>query len=262
MGTGHPIMKLRMTREHAWIALAVLFVGIVVSIFGWRTVFKVFATAMYWLSIGMMGLLILFAAIIYIPLLFRRKVPLDDPKFRAFVLKQLSVIRPLGFFKKFAEQSDEEVFDILTKRIENEYGYGVRELMKYPARLASVDQTRFLWEDLEGGWFEGNDEYIRLIKRLAKISRGCFQPVDITEDWEDEQSVTIRFKLNGEEKSLRPKVDGDWLDPDIFGDIDKMVAHTGYRFLVPDYPAGQDIMLVVLNDEERKRLNQDADWQI
>lgn len=100
------------------------------------------------------------------------------------------------------------------------------------AQLLSLDQSRTRgrlrpW-DRERSFEHGSEAYPELLRALAAISRGAFEPVGIRQVWEDPYDpIELSFQLNGEERQIRLEYRHGYLDPSIFRQINRMIWPTG-----------------------------------
>jgi len=186
----------------------------------------------------------------------------DSPEFRQLLRDRLPLLMELGFFADLRGFPLEEAIGQLAKRIEEEWCDDVTECRRKPATLAMYDRARVWHQDLEAEVFAGSDVYVETLQRWAEISRGAFKPESIVEEWSiDNKSVVVRFRHEGHDVVLNPKVLDDWLDVSIISDIDKLVSPKGMNFLVPPMDYGQEMAFVVVTEEERRRLRDEAGWK-
>ena len=93
------------------------------------------------------------------------------------------------------------------------------------------------------------------MKRLGEISRGVFNPADITETWEsDNGPIRVEFTFGGVRHTLQPKYREDWLDTDFIFWIAKLFQDSEYKLAV--HP-GDPIAAVVVTPEERNRIKKE-----
>lgn len=88
----------------------------------------------------------------------------------------------LGFFDKYAGLTDEELLRRVkahwTKTGGDWKPEGLADIL-----LLSLDKSRVFWGDLEADVAPGNRAYIGLLKSMTNVSRGVFEPSDISETW-------------------------------------------------------------------------------
>ena len=80
------------------------------------------------------------------------------------------------------------------------------------------------WFDTELGNL--NDPYAELIRKLSEISHGTFRPINISDNFSAslKSGATVRFSLATKDYSKTFKIQDDWIDPDIFDFVQKVVV--------------------------------------
>lgn len=217
--------------------------------------------ALVWVTVVVMVSLVVAVGLKWQQRRGRREVLIDDPCFHQFLLNQLDVLRPLGFFTSSAGPPDASLAEQLEGRIRDEIGGAVGELMEYPALIAILDENRVWSGAMQRDWFKGNDLYVELLNDWAHISRGFFQPQNVREEWNDDGTeVRVVFTLDDRECVLLPEVKGNWLDPDLPTKVNKLWQHPEYRFRHFDTPWPELMSVVVLNDAEADTLFWKDGW--
>ncbi|MBO3839626.1 MAG: hypothetical protein QXN75_01855 [Thermoproteota archaeon] len=230
-----------------------------------------------------------------------------NPELRRRFVNSIEYLRRMDFFNDYSNLSSEEIFDkILTgeidystqwfvekwpeeeqkKKREEGWTYGQilkksleerKEHMEYwmkasdsriDLEMAFFDRKRVFVEDWE---IEASDGMgISLMKKLARIARGLFNPTDIREEWE--RNIRIRgydekvrckvfFKFRGEEHSVDFTNHGEVLitDPAV-KKINELISDTGYQY----YRLHNDIdyiVYAVFSNEEVEKLKERR-WEL
>ncbi|KIL40371.1 hypothetical protein SD70_14135 [Gordoniibacillus kamchatkensis] len=150
----------------------------------------------------------------------------------------------LGFYKGFVTK-DWDPFD------SSEYYDEFAELY-----VLQQDQDRVWLKDTEADVGKGNDVYVATLEKWSWISRGAFQPTDITETWGSEEGpVTVSFTLNGQKKVLHPQYMNDFIDTGILAEINEMIKESGYQFEAVEID--QQVFVTVLTAEEKSKIRKD-----
>jgi hypothetical protein len=111
-------------------------------------------------------------------------------------------------------------------------------------------------------WFDTelenlNDPYTEFIQKLSDISHGVFQPTNISDNFNaaSKSGVTVRFSLNNKDYSKTFKIQDDWIDPDIFDFVQKVVIenHLGGQFYQL-YEGGQGGIIIFLTPKQYQDL--------
>ena len=76
----------------------------------------------------------------------------------------------------------------------------------------------------------------------------------------DGGSIAVEFKLDGRPVRLKPRYDGDWLDLSILEPINRLIAPSGYQFVVPKI-WDQVAYVLALTAEEQARLASERGWE-
>jgi hypothetical protein len=198
-----------------------------------------------------------------------------------WIVEAVRYYRGLGFFSEHAALSDEALAQHVESLIEDEWGEtftadqsGPMVVDEWGDTLTSPENVRFAeltllradsarvwWEDTEADVCAANQVYVETLRAWAGISRGAFSPREITETWEsDEGPITVRFTLDGDERTLHPEYLDDWLDMEILVPLNGWLRHTGYAFEL--YEAfDQTAFLVVLTPDEKQRLERERGWR-
>ena len=169
--------------------------------------------------------------------------------------ERVVALRELGLFADRPDLSNEDISQRVEARLDELYG---GELLADDPLLelvvASLDDARVWWGDLEADVADGNDVYVTTLEEWAAISKGAFKPADIREIWDGEEGpVTVTFTLDGDNVELKPEYLEDWIDPRILAPINERIAGSGRRFEL--FQAfDQSAFVMALSDRERDAL--------
>ena len=169
--------------------------------------------------------------------------------------ERVVALRELGFFADRPDLSNEDISQRVEARLDELYG---GELLPDDPLLelivASLDDARVWWGDLEADVGHGSDAYVATLEQWAAISKGAFAPEDIRETWDSEAGpVTVAFALDGENVELKPEYLEDWIDPRILAPINERIAGSGRRFEL--FQAfDQSAFVMALTNRERDAL--------
>lgn len=192
---------------------------------------------------------------------WRGRAEPDSEDFRAWLLEQLRALRSLDFFKADRELSDEELRDKILADME-EWGEDLTQFRVTPCYVAQYDPERVFYQDMEEDLCLEESGWIEIIQNWASISRGVFKPENITAKMNEyEKSVDIEFDHGTKHHTTKFKLDGDWLDPGILTRFDEFVEEAGYMYMTEGSDHGQCCFVVVVNDQERRRLRE-LGWKI
>jgi hypothetical protein len=122
-------------------------------------------------------------------------------------------------------------------------------------RLIALDDDRIWWGDSECIYHD--NAYTELLDQWARISRGAFNPSNITEVWDEGPAVSLSFNLEGASHSLQPDFNLDYIDEKIIPKINQLISQTGFEFYVLDEPRDQTMVILCLTEEERHKLEGD-----
>ena len=174
------------------------------------------------------------------------------------LISAIRYYREMGFFTQFAGQSDE----MIRNAILNRYKTG-RKINRIPGNQLDryalcFDEDRARWQPVDRWDEEGNISptyYTNMLNDCAEISKGIFQPVDISQiPPVDDHVITVVFKLNGEQKSRLICQDGS-SDISFIRYLNGLISHSGHRFY--NLSPCPRICLVLLTKDEAKKIKQD-----
>ncbi|MBT1706333.1 hypothetical protein KK060_23850 [Fulvivirgaceae bacterium PWU20] len=103
-----------------------------------------------------------------------------------------------------------------------------------------------------------DDPYRELLESYKAISRGVFNPTDISDNFNtDKEKTILEFELNGKTYTKTLKVDSDWIDADFFSFVKAVVEENqlpgSFYYLAGD---GQYASVIFLTDEQYAKLKE------
>lgn len=148
----------------------------------------------------------------------------------------------------FDHLSEEEINES-KRKIEEQENYNFNNI------LASFPNIVH-WFDMELGNIE--NPYFELVEEYSKISHGEFNPTNISDnfDIENSTSCTLSFKLDGKKYSKKLVIERDWMDVNFFEFIDKVVSENNLNGKFYSlYEGGQGAMIIYLTEEQYNYLH-------
>jgi hypothetical protein len=119
----------------------------------------------------------------------------------------------------------------------------------------SFDPMRTLYESMDFGAAlgPGLDAYVDTVKALARISRGAFNPDQITESWDGPKGpIRISFTVEAKEKTLKVDTWGGMFDFRILLQLNLLIWDTPYRYEMA--PMDDILFVTVLTAAEKTEL--------
>lgn len=188
------------------------------------------------------------------------------------VKQTISALRQHGFFEKYKNLSDEQLFDTLhqqriagySKMFEHFYDPGM-ELETY--QVLKLDRDRIVFGDAESDVGKDNNQYVALLNAFAAASSGLFNPKNITEKWESEKGpIHVSFTEDDKEIRFEPEYLDDWLSEKAFDVINQQMGKKGkekfYMFLGNDgWGLGQNFLYVRMTEPQKQELEEAFDWK-
>lgn len=103
----------------------------------------------------------------------------------------------------------------------------------------------------------GAGDYVRALEQVVRITGEPGLVADLTDDFSiDVETATIRYRIGGQPRVLKARVDNDWADPAVVAaflrDLEQAIGD-GRRFWAADN--GQASVLFFLTDAEAARIN-------
>ena len=98
------------------------------------------------------------------------------------------------------------------------------------------------------------EDYVRVIERLASMTRGDIKVADVRASIDDD--AWVAFEANGQSIKWEIEVNDDWIDPEVMQKFVSLHASCGSRrrFCAPP-PVDQTVMLICPTREEFQKLN-------
>ncbi|MBO3809704.1 MAG: hypothetical protein FGF50_08950 [Candidatus Brockarchaeota archaeon] len=107
---------------------------------------------------------------------------------------------------------------------------------------------------------------VAMLNRLARISRGIFQPTNVSARWLTPykskwliQEVSFDFK--GKRHSIEIVLDRDWIEDMGLRELNKFIEDTGYQYYKLKEAFIELITVVVLKEEEAEKLKEERGWK-
>lgn len=229
-----------------------------------------------------------------------------NPKLRKRFIDSIDYLRNMDFFKNYSDLTSEEILDkifsgeityevkwfieewpeekrrkkresgetwgqLLKKSLEEREEYWMKASdFEVDLELVSFDTKRVFTEDAETIVREGMG--ISLLKKLARISRGLFNPIDAREEWSEWRGepppevkeyfyrsyrnwskCSVFFKFRDEEHVADFYCGDDWLLVELaVKKINKLIRDTGYQYY--RLRNSDDIVYTVLSGNEAEKL--------
>jgi len=201
-------------------------------------------------------LVLTIAAIVGSSTYLSRKVKMTPEMKREWLVKAVHFYRELGFFTEYGDLTDDKLATKLNSQYRKETGVSldptgpIAEL-----QVLEPDEKRLWLCDLERDVMPENHVYADALNRLGEISRGAFQPTDITETWEsDKGPIRVEFTFGGVRHTLQPKYREDRLDTDFLFRVRDLFKGTEYQLAIRP---GDPIAAAFLTLEERDRIKKE-----
>jgi hypothetical protein len=177
------------------------------------------------------------------------------------LVEVLSLYRDLGFFAQRNALSDSDLAAELGNEYRQSSPLAPEFKTDYPGwdiALLARDEDRTWWYDPETVHHDDR-VYAELLERLARISRGMFQPNEIAEVWDGLFGpIHVRFRVAGQQHQIDlGEMKTDFMDPDFLGYVEPLVkASTPYE-VVHLCTGDQTDCIVLLTPSERERLQRE-----
>jgi hypothetical protein len=106
-------------------------------------------------------------------------------------------------------------------------------------------------DDPEADVCAENLVYSEVLPEWARISRGAFAPMEISERWESERGpISLAFNLAGKSAKVSPAYQDDWIDLEVLLQINALIAASGRQF---ECAVDGNFAVVVCLTAEQKR---------
>ncbi|MBO3810285.1 MAG: hypothetical protein FGF50_11935 [Candidatus Brockarchaeota archaeon] len=213
-----------------------------------------------------------------------------NPELRKRFVDSIEYLRKMDFFKDYSDLSSEEILERIFEG-EIDYAYWFQEwerkqppepngsrLKRYlrentsswirasnaeiDYRIIPFDTKRVVIEDPET-WAFSDEMGIAILTRLARISRGVFQPTNITSRWSTEPEYKwsiqeVNFDFKGERHTIQIALKYDYFEDIGLEELNDIIRGTGYWYY---QIATEYIMVVVLTKEEAEKLRKERGWR-
>ncbi|MBO3839410.1 MAG: hypothetical protein JTT17_01070 [Candidatus Brockarchaeota archaeon] len=212
-----------------------------------------------------------------------------NSRLRKRFIDSIEYLRGMNFFNDYSDLSSEEIFErILRGEIGYQFSWweedkdkdlhpglhlflDVRKSWKswmkasdfeIDRKLVCFDTKRVVVEDVET---EVSDKMgIAILNRLARISRGIFQPMNISSKWivrpENKWSIQeVSFDFKGERHNVEIVLRYDYIIDMGIHELNELIEDTGYQYYHIEH--GDLIMVVVLTKGEAEKLEKERGWR-
>lgn len=164
----------------------------------------------------------------------------------------------LEFYASYQKTDLSNLAEKILRLLENE-GFRNSDTLT-DLEILKWDEDRVWWHDLEGEVFAGNKVYVAMLKNLARISRGFFQPQAISEVWDSEEGpLQVNFSLNNELCNIQPTYMTDWIDINIVREINMLLATNDFKFEIV-WTGDQMGFITMLSSLEKKNIRSQRGW--
>lgn len=172
------------------------------------------------------------------------------------LLPVIRYYRELGFFSQYAGRADVAIRDELLTEMKAELGTTTIPEDQIDAYVLSFDDTRVRWQSPECA-----NRYKHALEEWAEISRGLFQPVDISQRWATVNGrPVVTFTHDGRRHTVEMDGGRGTMEIQLLEYVNSLISHTDLRFrnLRPD----PEMCIVLLADDEAERIGRDRGLQI
>lgn len=174
----------------------------------------------------------------------------------------IDFFRSISFYNNMNDLTDLDIYRIINDYHQEIYGESINTNNPFfDLHITSFDKSRVWWKDTESDVCSGNNSYTKFLDELSKISRGSFDPSNITEKWESEEGpITVEYYLGNTHHKINPNFIDDYLDIEILRDINNQISSSGYRF-EQFMPFDQTAFILVLTKKEKTDLKRKRGWK-
>ncbi|MEM2050982.1 MAG: hypothetical protein QXI42_04070 [Thermoproteota archaeon] len=218
-----------------------------------------------------------------------------DPKLRKRFVDSIEYLRKMDFFKDYSNLTSEEILNKIFNG-EIDYEFWWKERKGREKRHLIPPWGEILKEGIEmkeSFWMKSSDAEIDyriipfdtkrvmkesprtviddelgiiMLRRLARISRGVFQPSDISEEYvypdpelgNDWTTYRVYFMFSDERHSVKITLEKDYFHDLGLRKINELIKDTGYQYYQINK---EDLIVVVLTKEEAERLEKERGWK-
>jgi hypothetical protein len=175
----------------------------------------------------------------------------------------LNYFLDLGFCSSYSEKFKFKVFEHILEEIER---IGMRDIdssrlyRHIDLEMLKWDKSRTWLYDVEGDVCIENTVYVGVLNRLSKISKGIFQPQNISEEWDTPKGeIHLKFLLNGKQHEIRPKYMNDWIDAQVIREVNLLLESDRVKFEIV-LTGDQTVFVTMLSPSEKKQIETDRKW--
>ncbi|MEM3028575.1 MAG: hypothetical protein QXW09_00375 [Thermoproteota archaeon] len=211
-----------------------------------------------------------------------------NPELMKRFIDSIEYLRKMDFFQEYSSLSSGEILDrIFSGEVNCTFWW--EELEGEPARRLrvvakrSIEENESLWmklsdtridyymipfdtkrvikEDPETAIF-AEEMGIILLNRLAKISRGIFQPTNVSSRWTTEPKYKwsvqeVGFDFKGKRHVIQIVLENDYFMDLGLEELNEIIKDTGYQYyLLSD----EMIIMLMLTKEEAQKLKRERGW--
>lgn len=189
----------------------------------------------------------------------RRRLPAGQA---ASVIERLSFFRRRGFFADFDNRADDDVARELYNLQIDKWGTGfTTDGPMGDLDLLAWDRKRVWWEDAEADVGPGNRIYESVLPQLGEISRGAFEPTEVSEEWSGETGpISLSFTYRNARQTVIARYLDDYLDLGILRQINAIISASRLAYYVFE-EFDQSAFVVVLGIDERNVLESERGWR-
>ena len=226
-----------------------------------------------------------------------------NPILRKRFVDSIEYLRKMDFFKDYSDLSSEEILErIFNGEINYAYSWWKewRESILHSQEGKSSFYTplegvllKESLEEYEDDWMKSSDAEIdcniisfdtkraieeksetvvddnlgvTMLKRLARISRGIFQPTNISWRWltPDESKWSIQevsFDFKGSRHAIQIVLKHDYIEDMGLAELNELIEDTGYKYYQVECKDIMRIIVVVLTKEEAEKLRKERGWE-
>lgn len=192
--------------------------------------------------------------------------PRMPPPTQEQLLAALADLRSLGFFPSSGDLSTAA----LLQAVQAAHGEEWAPLCSGLSGPAALDQL-LVWQDRERVWsrdlegaYPGEDAYAVTLVELAAISRGAFQPAEISEVWAaPDGPATLRYAALGSRREfVHANLRDDFIDLRLVEQINLLLGPGAAQFAVCDDFLPDGNFIVSLRPDELRRLQGERGWSV
>ncbi|MBO3842120.1 MAG: hypothetical protein FGF48_06865 [Candidatus Brockarchaeota archaeon] len=215
-----------------------------------------------------------------------------NPKLKKRLVDSIEYLRKMDFFQDYSDLTSEE---ILNKIFNGEINYSHEWWEEREEPKSQIPHGILLKQSLveyEKDWMKESDAEIdgavmvfdtkrvmveeaetipddemgeAILERLARISRGVFQPTNINSRWltplQSKWSIQeISFDFKGKRHSIEIALMLDYIEDMGLRELNELIKDTGYQYYQVKRGDMAHIIVVVLTEEEANKLEKERDW--